>query len=133
MSQWWREKFCGIPSFTHKKARDVPLMSIQTDARILFVAFSTDSTHIVSGSSDKSVRVWDALTGAELKVLESHTDNVPSITFFTDGTCIVSGSWDRSVRVWDASTGAGLKVLEGHTRGVCSIAFSTDSTRIVSG
>ena len=133
MSQKWREKFRGIPSFTHRKASDVPLMSIQTDASVFSVAFSTDRTRIVSGSSDYSVRVWDASTGAELMVLESHTDRVWSVAFSTDGTRIVSGSEDKSVRVWDVSTGAELKVLEGHTGWVRSVAFSTDGTRIVSG
>ena len=37
------------------------------------VAFSTDDTHIVSGSHDKSVRVWDASTGTELA-----TSDVPA-------------------------------------------------------
>jgi WD40 repeat protein len=90
------------------------------------VAFSPDGTRIVSGSSDKSVRVWDASTGAELKVLNGHTSAVYSVAFSPDGTRIVSGSSDNSVRVWDASTGAELKVLNGHTESVNSVAFSPD-------
>ena len=133
ISQQWKKKFPHIPSFTHKKASDIPLMTIQTDAAINSVAFSTDGTCIVSGSSDGSVWVWDASTGAELKVLNGHTGSVISTAFSTDGTCIVSGSFDKSVQVWDASTGAKLKVLNGHTDYVTSTAFSTDGTRIVSG
>jgi WD40 repeat protein len=83
--------------------------------------------------TDKSVRVWDASTGAELKVLNGHTWPVYSVAFSPDGTRIVSGSDDNSVRVWDASTGAELKVLNGHTGPVLSVAFSPDGTRIVSG
>ena len=45
------------------------------------VAFSPDGTHIVSGSYDKSVRVWDASTRAELKVLNGHTQYVNSVAF----------------------------------------------------
>ncbi|KAF8626013.1 hypothetical protein AX14_011523 [Amanita brunnescens Koide BX004] len=96
---------------------------------------STDGTCIVSGSgsSDKSVRVRDASTGAELKVLNGHTETVYSAAFSPDGARIVSGSSDKSVRVWDASTGAELKVLNGHTDTIYSVAFSPDGTRIVSG
>ena len=133
MSQKWREKFPHIPSFTHRKASDVPLMTIPTDASISSVTFSSDGIRIVSGSSDNSVRVWDASTGAELKVLNGHTGSVLSTAFSSDGTCIVSGSYDKSVRVWDALTGAELKVLNGHTDTVWSTAFSSDGTRIVSG
>jgi WD40 repeat protein len=40
------------------------------------VAFSSDSTRVVSCSDDKSVRVWDALTGMELKMLIGHTSYI---------------------------------------------------------
>jgi WD40 repeat protein len=62
--------------------------------------FSSDGSRIVSGSLDKSVRVWDALTGKEKHVLNGHIDLVKSVAFSSDGSCIVSGSHDKSVRVW---------------------------------
>jgi WD40 repeat protein len=67
------------------------------------VAFSSDSMWIVSGSSDSTVRVWDASTGVALEELKGHTSLVSSVAFSSDGTQIVSGSHDKSVRVWDAS------------------------------
>ena len=70
---------------------------------VISVAFSSDSTQIVSGSIDMSVRVWDASTGVELKKLKGHTGFVTSVAFSSDGKKIVSGSSDNSVRVWDAS------------------------------
>jgi WD40 repeat protein len=85
---------------------------------------------IVSGSFDKSVRVWDASTGVELKVLKGHTKWVNSVAFSSDGMQIVSGS-DGSVRVWDASTGVELKELKGHTNWVNSVAFSSEGTDCV--
>jgi WD40 repeat protein len=88
---------------------------------------------IVSGSNDHSVRVWDASTGAEVKVLKGHTGWVNSVAFSSNRMQIVSGSNDQSVRVWDASTSAEVKVLKGHTRSVNSVAFSSDGMQIVSG
>ncbi|KAG6816427.1 hypothetical protein H0H93_008081 [Arthromyces matolae] len=97
------------------------------------VAFSSDGSCIVSGSYDRSVRVWDTSTGQELEVLEGHTDGVTSVALSSDGSRIVSGSVDKSVRVWDASTGQELKVLEGHMHFVNSVAFTRDGNHIVSG
>jgi WD40 repeat protein len=88
------------------------------------VAFSSDGTWIVSGSDDNSVRVWDALTGVELKELKGHTSWVKSVAFSSDGMRIVSGSTDDSVRVWDASTGVELK---SHTSSVFSVTPLSDS------
>jgi len=96
-------------------------------------AFSPDGTRVVSASADKLVRVWDASTGAELRVLNGHTEYVSSVAFSPDGTRVVSGSSDKSVRVWNASTGAKLKVLDGHTDHVNSVAFCPDGMRIASG
>ena len=97
------------------------------------VEFSHDGINIVSGSSDKSVWVWDASTGAALQQLNGHIDYVNSVAFSHDGIHIVSGSDDKSVRVWDASTGAALQQLNGHTHWVNSVAFSHDGIHIVSG
>jgi WD40 repeat protein len=99
------------------------------------VAFSQDEKRIVSGSSDNTIRVWDAETG-EVVVgpLEGHTAWVNSVAFSQDGKRIVSGSSDNTIRVWDAETGeAVVGPLGGHTNWVNSVAFSQDGKRIVSG
>ena len=84
------------------------------------VSFSPDGSRIVSGSDDKSVRVWDASSGeCVLGPLEGHTSGVTSVSFSPDGSRIVSGSEDKSVRVWDASSGECVRVVEG-TAGIPS-------------
>ncbi|KAF9524137.1 hypothetical protein CPB83DRAFT_948682 [Crepidotus variabilis] len=100
---------------------------------VMSVAFSSDDKRILSGSNDKSVRVWDASTGEELKVLDGHSHAVTSVAFSSDGKCIISGSYDQSVQMWDASTGKKLKVLNGHSDWVMSVAFSSDGKCIISG
>jgi WD40 repeat protein len=89
----------------------------------------------VSGSKDKTIRIWDARTGEEVMTpLEGHTGLVTSVGFSPDGTHIVSGSDDKTIRIWDAKTGEEvLKPLEGHTGLVTSVDSSPDGTRIVSG
>ncbi|KAE9403383.1 WD40 repeat-like protein [Gymnopus androsaceus JB14] len=77
------------------------------DGGVYSVAFSHDGTRIVSGSSDKTVRIWDATTGAQMgDPLQGHDHYVNSVAFSHDGTRIVSGSSDKTVRIWDATTGA---------------------------
>ncbi|KIM87374.1 hypothetical protein PILCRDRAFT_814882 [Piloderma croceum F 1598] len=99
------------------------------------VVFSHDGRHIVSGSSDYTIRVWDAETGETVVgPLEGHTNLVNSVAFSQDNKYIVSGSSDSTIRVWDAETGEAVaSPLEGHTGSVNSIAFSHDGKRIVSG
>jgi len=96
------------------------------------VAFSPDGLLIVTGSGDRSARVWDANTGGELVVLRSD-DDVVYVGFSPDGSRIVTGSNDRTARVWDTATGRELAALRGHEGGVKSAAFSPDGVRIVTG
>ena len=65
------------------------------------VAFSSDGSKIVSGSKDKTIRIWDVQFGSELTVLKGHEDNVRSAVITPDGSKVVSGSWDNTIRVWD--------------------------------
>ena len=97
------------------------------------VAFSPDGRRLVSGASDKTIRVWDVITGKQITQFERHTGAVNSVAFSPDGTRIVSGSSDFTVRVWDVHSGKQITQLERHTGAVNSVAFSPDGTRIVSG
>ena len=74
-------------------------MTLNVQSSVYAVAVSPDGKQIVSGSHDRLVRIWDASTGNELKVLKGHTGNVNSVAFSPDGKKIVSGSDDESVRV----------------------------------
>jgi WD40 repeat protein len=71
---------------------------------------------IISGSWDKTLRIWDLSDGTCLKVLQGHTDSVNCVTV-VDGK-IISGSYDKTLRIWDLSDGTCLKVLQGHTHSV---------------
>ncbi|KAF7982120.1 hypothetical protein HWV62_29841 [Athelia sp. TMB] len=104
---------------------------------VVSVAFSPDGRRIASGSYDRSVRVWDAETGALIAgPFEGHTDYVTSIAFSPDGQRIASGSDDGSVRVWHAETGALFAGPFEHNISnvyVMSVAFSPDGRIIASG
>jgi WD40 repeat protein len=64
------------------------------------IALSPDDTCLVSASIDKTVRVWDATLGLQLKKLTGHTQVVCDVVWSRDGQYIVSGSSDKTVLVW---------------------------------
>jgi|GEM_PF-526056 len=81
-------------------------------------AFSPDGGRIVSGSRDMTVKVWDAISGAELATLTGHKGQLNACAFSPAGTRIVSASNDETLRVWDTTTEAELVRLTGHSVGV---------------
>ncbi|PFH46478.1 hypothetical protein AMATHDRAFT_88311 [Amanita thiersii Skay4041] len=102
---------------------------------ITSVSLSSDGTRIVTGSTDDTIRIWDANTGAEVfPPLIGHTDSVFCVAISPDGGRIASGSRDKTIRIWDANTGKETPpALIGHEGWVKSVSFSADGKKLVSG
>ena len=57
---------------------------------------------LASGSSDKTIKVWELATGACVATLEGHEDTVFSLAVLEGGR-LASGSFDQTVNVWDSA------------------------------
>lgn len=98
------------------------------------VAFSPDGKQVVSGGTDRALRVWDFPTGEVCRVFKGHTDCVNSVAYSPNGEFIVSAGDDLSLRIWDALTGKRLFVLYDQYRiGAHSVAISPDGKFIALG
>jgi len=77
------------------------------------VSFSPDGKRLVTGSRDKTVKIWDVETETELFCLQGHENEVSSVSFSPDGKRIASGAFDGAILIWDAETGDKLHSING--------------------
>ena len=96
-------------------------------------AIGPDGLWLISGSSDNTLKIWDAQTGAERLTLSGHASSVRACAISPDGCQLVSGSDDNTLKVWDAQRGIELLTLKGHVSYVAACAFSPDGRLLASG
>ncbi len=72
------------------------------------VALSADGKLAVSASWDQTLKVWEVVSGRELRTLAGHTKAVTGVALSADGKLAVSGSEDRTMKVWEVASGSCL-------------------------
>ncbi|MDB5310941.1 MAG: domain, G-beta repeat [Gemmataceae bacterium] len=92
------------------------------------VALSPDGTIIATGSFDKTIKLWDAATGKEIRTYggqQGHQGQVLAVAFSARGDQIASGSTDNSARIWDVPVGTPGKVF-AHSGAATRVAVAAD-------
>jgi WD40 repeat protein len=102
---------------------------------IASTTFSQESkgSLLASGSSDKTVRLWDWQTGECVAKFSGHQDFIYGIAFSKDGQILASGSTDSSIRLWNVTRNQCFQVLQGHLDWVYAVAFHPDGKILASG
>src|SRR5205823_1548047 len=93
---------------------------------VLALAFSPDGRRALSGSIDKTMRLWEVETGKELRRFPELGDAgwFISVAFSRDGRRALTGHGDNHVRLWDVETGRELRRFVGHTQRIEGAVFS---------
>jgi WD40 repeat protein len=94
--------------------------------------YSPDGKRILSWSDDKTLRLWDAATGAAIGEPMRHDGPVFGALYSPDGKRILSWSSDETLRLWDAATGAAIGAPLRHEDAVTGALYSPDGKRILS-
>ncbi|RCH86194.1 hypothetical protein CU097_008324 [Rhizopus azygosporus] len=98
------------------------VLSGHTDG-VMCVQFCDSSNIAMTGSYDKTVRIWNLETCELLRTLTGHTRCVRALQF--DEAKLITASMDHTLKIWNWQTGQCIRTLEGHTGGVLSLHFNS--------
>ncbi|GJJ14601.1 hypothetical protein Clacol_008867 [Clathrus columnatus] len=99
---------------------DEPKMTVLTGHSDSVYCLEFDYEKIITGSRDRSIKVWSLQTGQLKTTLRGHSGSVLSLKFDSSGF-MVSGSSDCTILVWDLIKGNVRKTLSGHEGGVLDL------------
>ena len=97
------------------------------------VAVTPDGQWAITGSWDRTVKVWDIARGVEEASLKGSTAGVTAVAVTPDGQKAVTGSWDGKVKVWDILRRVEIASLGGHTGEVLAVAVTPDGQWAITG
>jgi WD40 repeat protein len=101
--------------------------------RVVAVAVYRDE-HIITGSYDGLLRLWDLKTGNMLKKMEGHRSRVRALAVSPNGYWIASGDESGELIAWHGQTGGLYQANEkAHHGWIFSLHFSSDSGQLASG
>lgn len=108
-----------------------------TDSSISSATLSCDGKTLALGIH-KTIKLWNIVTGNQIKTLKGHENTILSLAFSPDGKTLISGSDIANkgygmIRVWDVEIGQQIKSFESHAKRIWSVAYSPDGKTVASG
>uniref|UniRef100_A0A6A7FVJ6 TAF5-like RNA polymerase II p300/CBP-associated factor-associated factor 65 kDa subunit 5L n=2 Tax=Hirondellea gigas TaxID=1518452 RepID=A0A6A7FVJ6_9CRUS len=97
------------------------------------LAFTVDSTHLVSASEDTYMRLWDVTVGECVAKYTGHNYPVFRVECSPHNVHVATGSYDLSARLWGLEYLHPLRVFAGHTASVSSLAFHPNCSYLATG
>lgn len=100
-------------------------------AAVKAVAVSPDGKYVLTASRDRSIKLWDMETQAEMRTFVGHSHTVNSLAWSADGKFFVSGSADNTAKVWEVISGKEVFTTPAFEKYVTAVSFTPSNKHIL--
>ncbi|PPS04830.1 hypothetical protein GOBAR_AA15840 [Gossypium barbadense] len=111
----------------------VPITAKGHKESVYALAMNDNGTLLVSGGTEKVLRVWDPRTGSKTMKLRGHIDNTRALLLDSTGRYCLSGSSDSMIRLWDLGQQRCVHSYALHTDSVWALASTPTFGHVYSG
>ncbi|TKY52163.1 WD repeat-containing protein 48 [Spatholobus suberectus] len=111
----------------------IPIVAKGHKESVYALAMNEGGTLLVSGGTEKVVRVWDPRSGSKTLKLKGHTDNIRALLLDSTGRFCISGSSDSMIRLWDLGQQRCVHSYAVHTDSVWALASTSTFSHVYSG
>lgn len=109
------------------------LVTYKHSGGVTGAAFAPNGKQFVTSGGDKTVQIWDIVSGAIVQSFSGHENQVWSPNYSRDGLRLVAAGYDKTAKIWDVKTGNTIRTLKGHSEFLSSASFSPDGQKVVTG
>ncbi len=102
-------------------------------ATVSVVCFSPDGRFAVTGSEDKTIKLWEAQTGREVRSYTGSPASITAVTISKDGRYLASVARDGNARIWELSSSKLLHTLEIPDDDILCVDFAPSGSSLVTG
>ncbi|KAH7571968.1 hypothetical protein JRO89_XS04G0176200 [Xanthoceras sorbifolium] len=123
----------SISAHTSQSQGYVPLPAKGHKESVYALTMNDSGNLLVSGGTEKVLRVWDPRTGCKTMKLRGHTDNIRALLLDSTGRYCLSGSSDSMIRLWDLGQQRCVHSYAVHTDSVWALASTPTFSHVYSG
>jgi WD40 repeat protein len=95
------------------------------------ISISNNNKYLISGSNDKTARIWDVVSGKQIRILPVDCWKVTAVAFSNDSKYAITGCNDGSIKIWEVETGKLVSKVEANGEYVKDAVFTNNKLHVI--
>lgn len=99
---------------------------------IFALSITSNRQNVITGSIDKSIKIFNLKTGKEIRTIKGLEDEITSVCLSTDEKILISATEGKIIKKWDMTTGKLVNDFQGHDGSVFNVCYDSNGKYLLS-